>query len=58
MLPVYPVSAVAGPQAQCSDGLSSLLLVENKIDTTNTAMITGTTTNGEEMCMVQAPCCF
>jgi len=35
-----------------------LLLVENKIDTTNTAMITGTTTNGEEMCIVQTPCWF
>jgi hypothetical protein len=29
-----------------------LLLVAKKIDTTNTAMMTGTTKNGEEMCMV------
>jgi hypothetical protein len=30
-----------------------LLLVENRIDATNTAMITGTTKNAEEMCIVQ-----
>jgi hypothetical protein len=39
---------------QCVEGLSSLLPVENKIDTRNTAMIAGTTTKGEEMCIVQA----
>lgn len=42
---------------QCADGLSSLLLVANRIDATKTAMITGTTKNGEFMCIVQAPCC-
>ena len=40
-------------QLQCPEGLSSLLLVENRIDTTNTARMTDTTTKGEEMCMAQ-----
>ena len=39
------------------EGPSSLVLVAKRIDATNTAMMTGTTTNGEAMCMVQAPCC-
>ena len=38
--------------------MSSLLLVANRIDATKTAMMTGTTTNGEEMCIAQAPCWF
>jgi hypothetical protein len=33
-----------------------LLLVANRIDATKTAMITGTTKNGEVMCIAQAPC--
>jgi hypothetical protein len=38
-----------GESAQCDEWLSSLLLVANRIDATNTAIITGTTTNGEVM---------
>ena len=35
--------------------MSSLLLVANRIDATNAAMMTGTTTNGEEMCIARSP---
>src|SRR5208283_2441972 len=35
-------------RTQCVEGPSSLLLVENRIDTANTARMTETTTNGEE----------
>jgi hypothetical protein len=38
-----------------SDSASSLLLVANRIETAKTARMTGTTTNGEEMCIAQAP---
>jgi hypothetical protein len=40
---------------QCVGGPSSLLLVANRIDTTKTTMMTGTTKNGDEMLMAQAP---
>jgi hypothetical protein len=49
---------LGGVRGQCAEGPSSLLLVAKKIDTTKTAMMTGTTTKGEEMCMAQAPCWF
>ena len=42
-----------GESDQCDELPSSLLLVANRIDATNTAMITGTTTNGEVMFIVQ-----
>ena len=42
---------------QCDELPSSLLLVANRIDATKTAMMTGTTKNGEVMCITQAPCC-
>jgi hypothetical protein len=43
-------------RGQCVEGGSSLLLVANRIDATKTAMMTGTTKNGEVMCMAQTPC--
>jgi hypothetical protein len=44
---------------QCAEWpLSSLLLVANRIDATKTAMMTETTTYGEEICIAQAPCCI
>jgi hypothetical protein len=44
---------------QCAEWpLSSLLLVDHKIEATKTAMMTETTTNGDEICIVQAPCWF
>jgi hypothetical protein len=42
-------------QHQCVDGPSSSLLVANRIDTTKTTMMTGTTKNGEVMFMAQTP---
>jgi hypothetical protein len=44
-----------GPEAQCVECPSSLLLVANKIVTTNTTTMTATTKNGEVMLMAQAP---
>jgi hypothetical protein len=40
---------------QCVDDPSSLLLVANRIDTTKTTMMTGTTKNGDVMFMAQTP---
>jgi hypothetical protein len=40
---------------QCVAGPSSLLLVANKMHSVKTTTMTGTTKNGEVMCMVQAP---
>jgi hypothetical protein len=40
-------------RVQWFEGLSSLLLVANRIDATNVAIITETTKYGEEMCIAQ-----
>jgi hypothetical protein len=42
---------------QWVEWLSSLLLVANRIEAKKTATITGTTTNGEAICIRQAPNC-
>jgi hypothetical protein len=44
-----------GTGDQWVEWLSSLLLVANRIEATKTATMTGTTTNGEAMCIRQAP---
>jgi len=51
------IGIAASKCVQCADP-SSLLLVANKIDATKTTMMTGTTKNGDVMCMAQAPCCY
>jgi hypothetical protein len=40
---------------QCDEAPSSLLLVANRIDTTKTITMTGTTKNGEVMLMALNP---